>query len=214
MDLTDLDGVAEGRASNMKEAGYESLQDVAEADAETLSDSVNYLPEDTALELVVQAGDMVDEERNTPEVSEDDAETSDEEDGPLPGELAESSEDDSDGEESGVEDESPDESDETYTLTVDLETDDHYDAYMTALFNAVEKQSNQVALDALNSVLDDARYNGGEVSHEVTEYELNTMHAAVSQQVTEYKGQNMIGHMDAMRDILAQVNEVRQEQLF
>jgi len=62
VDVTDLDGVASGRAENLAEAGYESVEDVANGDPEIMAEVVNYLPEDTALSLVVQAQDMLEEE--------------------------------------------------------------------------------------------------------------------------------------------------------
>lgn len=215
MELTDIDGVGDGRADSMAEAGYESVEDVATANADELAESVNYLPEDTALEVIVAAGDMVDEERNT-EDAESDSEEVEEEDGPMPSELAEASEESADEPDDAADSDDEPEGEESYELVVNLETDEHYDAYMTALFNAYETRvgSNQNALDAISNALDDARYNSGEVTHNLTAYELNTLHASVSQQVTTYKGMNMITHMDAMRDLLAQVNEVRNEKLF
>jgi len=217
MDLTDLDGVGPARSESLAEAGYASVEAVAEADPDVLADDAD-VPDDTALDFVVQAQNLV--EGDASEDAEDDAEESEESDGPLPGELAQEDSVDTDADESEDEAEA-EESDEVeeepvYELTVNLRTDTHYDAYMTALLNAYERRSgsHQPTLDAIATVLDDARYNNGEVTHELTAFELNSMHAAVSQQVTDYKGQNMIDHMDAMRDLLEQVNEVREEELF
>ena len=71
VELTDLDGVASGRAENLTEAGYESVEDVANGDPEIMAEVVNYLPEDTALSLVVQAQDMLDESEDEPAESEE-----------------------------------------------------------------------------------------------------------------------------------------------
>jgi hypothetical protein len=71
VDVTDLDGVASGRAENLAEAGYESVEDVANGDPEIMAEVVNYLPEDTALSLVVQAQDMLDESEDEPAESEE-----------------------------------------------------------------------------------------------------------------------------------------------
>jgi predicted RecB family nuclease len=210
MELTDIDGVGPARSDSLVEAGYDSVEVLAMADPEEVADDVG-VPDDTALEFVVQAQNMIADD-DADESDEEDADADESDDVPDPSDLAEVAED-SDEEE---EEDSDEDAEESYELVVDLETDTHYDAYMTALLNAYETRvgSNQHALDAITKALSDARYNSGEVTHELTEYELNTLHASVSQQVTEYKGMNMIGHMDAMRDLLAQVNEVRNEKLF
>lgn len=220
MDLTDIDGVGPARSDSLVEAGYDSVDMLAMADPEELAADAD-IPEDTALDFVVQAQNMVADDGDSADGSESDSESDEEEDGPLPSELVEDAENNETDDSADAEDEAPDETepveeDPTYELVVDLETDTHYDAYMTALINAYEQRvnSNQNALDAIAKALDDARYNSGEVTHDLDEYELNTLHAAVSQQVTTYKGQNMIDHMDAMRDLLAQVNEVRNDKLF
>jgi len=210
MALTDLDGVGPARRNALEEAGYTDFETIADAGHEQLAEDID-VPEDTALEFVVQSQNLV--ESDDSEEEQDDAEEDLEEDEPLPGDLVDSSEnvDEDTSEESLTED-----ADEVYELVINLETDVHYDAYIMALLSAYERRHNshQPTLDAINEVLDDARYNTGEVSHELTSFELNSMHAAVSQQATEYKGQNMIDHMDAMRDVLEQVNEVREAELF
>lgn len=220
MELTDIDGVGPARSDSLVDAGYDSVELLAMSDADEVAEDVD-IPEDTALEFVVQAQNMVADE-NDSEEAEEAADESEEEDDPMPADLAEPAEsddtDDVENADTSDEDESENEVEEdpVYELTVDLETDAHYDSYMTALYNAYERRvgSNQNALDAINHALDEARYNNGEVTHELSEYELNTLHASVSQQVNEYKGNNMIAEMDAMRAILAQINEVRNEKLF
>lgn len=212
MELTELDGVGPARSDRLVEAGYEEVEDLVGVDDATLAEDAD-VPKDTALEFIVQAENLVLSE----EVSDGDSLDADSDDAteesPLPGELAEESEDVEEEANPASEDES---GEEVYTLTVDLETDLHYDAYLTALFEARQRRhgSHQPSLEAIETVLDDARYNNGEVTHTLTEYELNTLHAAVSQQSTAYKGANMIPWMEAMDDVLAQINEVRDEELF
>lgn len=211
MELTDIDGVGPARSDSLVDSGYDSVEMLAMADSTEVADDVG-IPEDTALEFVVQAQNMVADESDE-EAAESSSEASDESDGPSPSELAEVAEEQSSDE---SEDADEKQGEETYELVVNLESDIHYDAYMTALFNAYETRvgSNQDAVDAISGALDDARYNSGEVAHELTEYELNTLHASVSQQSNNYKGMNMIEHMDAMRELVEQVNEVRHEELF
>ena len=92
VELTDLNGVAEGRAENLTEAGYESVEDLVDADAATVAESVNYLPEDTALELIVQAGNIVAEEESDG-VVEDEPESASEDDSSITEEVEEAVED-------------------------------------------------------------------------------------------------------------------------
>lgn len=206
-DFEELDGVGPARSDSIVDAGYESMDELANADHDSLAEEIG-VPEDTALEFVVQAQNVVEDDEDASADAEDDSDEAD----PLPADLAEP-------DESGAadsEEDDTDESDEYYELVVDLDTDLHYDVYMDALLNAYERRygSHQPKIDATAKVLDDARYNSGEVSHELTEYELNNLHAAVTQQEKDYKGNNMIDHMDAMLDIVDQVNEVRNEKLF
>lgn len=106
--------------------------------------------------------------------------------------------------------------DETYSLTIDLEDDIHNDAYMMALLNHRKRQhrGHAPSREAIDVALDDARYNDGTVEHELTESELNELHSAISQQINDFKGSNMLDHMDAAQDVQDQVNEVREEELF
>lgn len=206
--LTDLDGVGPARSDSLVEAGYESVDAIANADPEELAEAAD-VPEDTALDFVVQSQNLIESEEVEEEVEEaEEEETLEPKDLAQPEEEKEASEED---EEEPVETIS-----EVIELTVNLDSDIHYDAYMTALLNGYERRvnSNQQALDAIAKCLNDARYNTGEVTHDLTPFELNTMHAAVTQQQNDYKGQNMIDHMDAMRDIVSQVNEVRDKELF
>jgi len=57
-ELEDLDGVGPTRAERLSEAGYGDMEALAAADHEELAEEAD-VPEDTALEFVVQAQNVV-----------------------------------------------------------------------------------------------------------------------------------------------------------
>jgi len=263
VELTDLDGVASGRAENLQEAGYESVEDVAAADAEVMGEVVNYLPEDTALSLIVQAQDMIEEAAEddvseesaldgdgsiTEEISEAADETSEaiEEEGEAlsPDEALEELDEEADQElkeavESAAEDvdeealeeeldeleeeavpetsdESPSSDDIVFELT--LETPMQYDTLYDCVMDqrATLIRTNRDGVDEFSEVLDivrEASY-GETVELSMDEGTLNDFHNAVRKKGVEYKGDNLIEHMDAINKVLNQVNTAREENLF
>lgn len=232
--LTDLDGVASGRAENLEDAGYESVEDVANGDHEIMGEVVNYLPEDTALSIVVQAQDMLAEEED--ESSESD-ETTFDGDASITeaiSEAAEETSDSLDGEEEAL-DEELDESDEevaeaepseeTETETSDeivfeltLETPMQYDTLYDCVMDqrATLIRTNRDGVDKFSEVLDiirEASY-GETVELSMDEGTLNDLHNSVRKKSVSYKGDNLIEHMNAVNKILEQVNIAREENLF
>ena len=231
--LTELDGVADGRAENLTEAGYESVEDLVDADPEVLADEVSYLPEDTALELIVQAQNIVAEEDAEVEESEPESVTdevaeavgAEEALDELPDEEeieeeidGEVEEEDSDtaGETDESVDESP-EADISFELTFDaaLEFDTFFDAVMGQ--RATMLRSNRSGVDAFDHTLDQLRSAGGvgtTVSLEMEPQELNDLHNCVRQTMIAYKGDNLIDHMDALKRVMNDINAVRDEHPF
>jgi len=261
VELTDLDGVASGRAENLQEAGYESVEDVAAADAEVMGEVVNYLPEDTALSLIVQAQDMIEEAAEddvseesaldgdgsiTEEISEAADETSEaieEEGGALDeevdqelkeavesaaeevdeevleeelDELEEAVAETSDESPSSDEPEPPSGDDIVFELT--LETPMQYDTLYDCVMDqrATLIRTNRDGVDAFSEVLDIVRQAsyGETVELSMDEGTLNDFHNAVRKKGVEYKGDNLIEHMDAINKVLNQVNTAREENLF
>lgn len=212
VELTDLDGVGPARSDSMEAAGYDTVESLAEAGAETLAEEIG-VPDDTALEFVVQAQNIVEEESSS-ESAQDDADDDESEDGPMPADLAEDDESESSDESEQSDDD--DEAEPEYLVPIKLPSDTHYDAYFTALLHAYERRvgSHEPSEKALQHALDDARYEDQKVEHSLTEYEINTIHAAVKQQATDYKGDNMIEYMDALNEVLENLNDVRSEKLF
>lgn len=214
--------VADANADTSEERGPEAESSESEEEVESSDDEDETYDEDRD---VADADARTSEERG-PEAEEDeDGGDEDEDDGPYTEDRdvadadARTSENrgpDADEEDENVDTASEDEEEETYSLTVDLEEDIHNDAYIAALLNHYQRQHHAHApsREAVEGALDDARYNDGSVSHELTEYELNELHAAISQQVNEFKGSNMLDHMNAAQDVQDQINEVREEELF
>jgi hypothetical protein len=258
VELTDLDGVASGRAENLQEAGYESVEDVAAADAEVMGEVVNYLPQDTALSLIVQAQDMIEEAEEddaseesalggdgsiTEEISEAADETSGaiEEEGEaldeeVDQELKEEVEsvveevdvealeeelDELEGEvkpEPASSDEPEPEPSGDIVFELTLETPMQYDTLYDCVMDqrATLIRTNRDGVDAFSEVLDIVRQAsyGETVELSMNEGTLNDFHNAVRKKGVEYKGDNLIEHMDAINKVLNQVNTAREENLF
>jgi hypothetical protein len=224
VDLTELDGVAEGRAENLQEAGYESVEDLVDADPEEIAEEVNYLPEDTALNLIVQSQNLIAEEEAeveedeptsvTEEVAdavEEEPEVEEEE------ETVEEDTEDSDEEEEETIEEDSEDGPIAFELTFEeaLAYDTFFDAVMGQRSSML--QSNRDGVDVFDHALDQMRQSAGAdatVELEMTEAQLNDLHNSVRQTMIAYKGDNLIDHMDALQRVLSDINDVRDEHLF
>lgn len=232
-DLTELNGVGPARSDYLAEAGYETFEEIGDADNEQLAEDVD-IPEDTALELIVQSQNMAAEqdaevETEAPKsVTEEVEEAIDEGEGEPdesgdeaieeaeaeivqddPPEAIDEGEDDPDESEDG-----PDEYNFTITFGSGLAYDTFFDAAMSQRSKML--QSNRSGADAFDHALEQMR-NGGmdePVELEMNEEQLNNLHNSVRQTTISYKGNNLIDHMDALNNVLDQINEVRDEHLF
>lgn len=241
VELTDLNGVAEGRAENLTEAGYESVEDLVDADAETVAESVNYLPEDTALELIVQAGNIVAEEESDG-VVEDEPESASKDESSITEEVEEAVEevekesekvgpekaldqlpDDDELEEEvdeleeELEEESepePDTIDFAITFDEGLEYDTFFDAVMEQRSSML--RTNRSGVEAFDHALEQMRDGGinSPVELSLEKQQLNDLHNCVRQKKISYKGDNLIDHMDALQQAMNQIDDVREEYLF
>lgn len=209
-ELTDLDGVADGRASNLKDAGYESVEDLTDADPETVADEVNYLPQDTALELIVQSQNIVEEEM---------AEVEEDEPGTITEEVSKAVEKDDDPDESD-ESNASEESDEPDVIDFSLSFDEplEYDTFFDALLQerASHYRTNRSGVETFEAGLEQMRNSrfDEDIELSLTPSQLNSLHQSVSQLSTSYKGDNLIDHMEALDSVLADINSVRSENLF
>lgn len=221
-DLTELDGVGPTRSERLEEEGYQEVTDVASADHEDLAEDID-VPEDTALEFVVQAQNLIQvpetiEEEDEPEntefdlepkdVSDEVDETEDEEE-----EVVEAEEDSLSDEE--IEEVVEEEIEEEYSVTLSFNERLEYDTFHDAVMSRWQDvyTSRQGAADALRKCLDGLDSHDS-VSYELTESELNELHSAVSQQTTRYQGDNLIDQMDALNRVQEELDEQRREHLF
>lgn len=230
VDVTDIKGIGPAKAETLDDHGYSSLEDIATADQDTLGD-VDGVGGDRALEFIVGANDLLEDEGE--ELEDEQGESEGDEFDLTPSEVSDEVDEVLDEEEDELTDDSPDESDvkaDTTSEDESTESDDDEDVYSVNLSFASRREydtfhaslmrrhedvfsGNQPAADALENCLEqlDDRTS---VEYELTEYELNTLHTAVKQARTEYQGRNLIDHMDALKEVEAQVDEQRRELLF
>lgn len=198
------DDFVDAEADNSAERGPEAESQEAEEAVREVEDDEDFV--DAEADNSAESGEESDEEED--DGGEDGADVD------ASATNSESSRDEDGG--SDVSGQADNGESETYSLSVELEDDVHHDAYLMALLNHRKRQhrGHAPSREAIDVALDDARYNDGTVEHELTETELNELHAAVSQQVNEFKGSNMLDHMNAAQDVKEQVNEVREDKLF
>jgi len=238
VELQDLDGVGDSREENLKEEGYESVEDVASADHEVLGETVSYLPQDTALELVVQAQNAVEQEDAsveesqpvTEEVAEavEETESTEDTDSTSGSEVSQSDSERSHNEDDpsvGQDDEASSEvsendvSDSAINFTLTFDEPLEYDTFFDAVMRQREKmlRSNRDGVGTFSHALDQMRASegvGATVELSMNESELNNLHNCVRQTMVGYKGDNLIDHMDALKAVLSDINDVRDEHLF
>lgn len=209
IEVTDIKGIGPAMSDKLSENGYESVEDIAQADPDEMSE-INGVTTDRALEYMVGAGDLLDAEKEVEEESEE---------FDLTEELKEikeiEEEVEADEDEERV-DESDDESEnDEYEVSISFEDRMEYDTFHAALMRHHESvySSYQPASDAMRELLDGLK-DFDSVTYELTEFELNTLHTAVKQQRTNYQGENKIDHMDALQKIEKQIDEARTSHLF
>jgi len=217
-EITDINGVGPAKAETLEEEGYESVEDIAGADPDELAE-VNGVGDDRALEYIVGAEDVLAESHDefdlTP--SEVGEELEDDEDGPDADVSASDDEDDpsvAEDDEPPVDATEDDESEPEYEVTFDFENQMQYDVYHAALMRHNERVTHQPATDLMEKCLSGLYGNEEEVTYQFTEYELNTLHAAVKQARTGFQGANDIPQMDALKVIEGQLDDARAEYLF
>lgn len=217
VELQDITGVGESRADDLVEMGYESVEDVAAADPEDLTE-LSRVGEDRAIEMVVDAENLseTDEGTESDEDTESGSETItfDEED--LDEEVEELEEEfeveepDDEPVEEAVDEERPEE--QTFELSFSL--DEFESEILTAaLIDAYStlRSRNVSRSEACFRVLEKLRDS---TTLQVTEEELNALHSAVRQRRLEYQGNNHVDMMNLTRNIEVQISEARDEYLF
>lgn len=217
VELQDITGVGESRADDLVEMGYESVEDVAAADPEDLTE-LSRVGEDRAIEMVVDAENLseTDEGTESDEDTESGSETItfDEED--LDEEVEELEEEfeveepDDEPVEEAVDEERPEE--QTFELSFSLDKFES-EILTAALIDAYStlRSRNVSRSEACFRVLEKLRDS---TTLQVTEEELNALHSAVRQRRLEYQGNNHVDMMNLTRNIEVQISEARDEYLF
>lgn len=211
-ELTDIKGVGPAKAELLEENGFDSVDAVLDADPDNLA-TIDGISADRAIEYKVEAENLLESEASdefdlTPAEVSDELEEDDEEEV----EEVEPTDEELDDEEI-IED--VDEGPDVYTVDIAFDNRIQFDTFHAALMRYHENiyTSNQQSADAMEKCLSGLD-SFEEVSYELTEYELNTLHTAVKQTRTRYQGDNLIDHMDALNVIESRVDECRREHLF
>jgi len=224
-DFQAIDGVGPAREEHFIDEGYEAYADLAEADPAELSDQIDNLPEDSALEIVVQAQNLTDleeaEVEEDPEVEEDEdetetiAETNDETDVVMNVEGDDGGEDVEEDEGEDVEEGSEP---ETHTLELTLASDGQYDALYDTLLShrntLIGRNSHEVDrytehIDALREAV-----VGDTLEYELTADEINSLHNAIRQKRLDYQGANLNDQLAPARELETKFNNQREELIF
>jgi len=221
VELQDITGVGASRADDLEEMGYTSVEDVADANPDDLTE-LSRVGEDRAIEMVVDAQNLADSEE-----SEEEEETVEEEPATITFDEEEPSIDEEEPpveeKEPPVEEEEPaaDEVSEEAAEAADLEKFE-----VDADFGALERDVSVYALldsytslqsrnvsrsNACMRVLEKIRDS---TSVMLTEEELNAFHAAIRQQRLEYQGNNHVEMMRVATRVEDSVSTVREEELF
>jgi hypothetical protein len=217
VDVTDIKGVGPAKAELLEENGFDSVDAVLDADPDDLAE-INGISEDRAIEYKVEAENLLEAQE---EVEEETGDSFDLTPSELEGEEDEEEVEETDDAESRDDSEQSEESSDVaednglYPVSIAFDNRRQYDTFHAALMRYHENifTSNQSSADAMKKCL-----NGldsfEEVSYELTEEELNTLHTAIKQTRTRYQGDNLIDHMDELNVIESRVDAIRREHLF
>lgn len=220
-DFQSIDGVGPSRAENLEEEGYEEFSDLADAKPEVLAESLPRCPEDTALEMVVQAQNLAD-------LEEAEVESSSEEPEPEPKTEDEEvsvqstyTEGRSEGPDETASEESEDVSepeDPTHSVELEIASEAQYDALYDMLLGHRKHLlgTNQSGVEEVNAHIDQLRTTavGDTLDFEMAEDEINAMHNVIKQQRVNYQANNLQPQLGAARELESEFNNERQRLLF
>lgn len=219
VELQDITGVGASRAEDLQEMGYTSVEDVANANPEDLTE-LSRVAEDRAIEIVVDAQNLQDSEE---EPSVEEADSTDE--GTESGSETITFDEEELEEELDVLEKEVPESDEAVEL-VEEEREPSRAFELSTDFSPLEKEVSVYALldsytrlrsrnvarsNACFRVLEKLRDSE---SVELTEEELNAFHAAIRQQRLEYQGNNHVEMMRVATGVEDSVSALREAELF
>lgn len=220
--ITDIKGVGDDLADELRTKEYNTVDSVANADPEELQE-VSGVGESTATQLRDDAREVIknehvdqQEEGEKPDfVDADDSEDEEPpeaEDVDEPQNLSDTAESDDSGDA-----ESQSDSDTEYTFDLNVNTEDALDYLTASLVRAKTERSstNPEGAEVANRVLDELRglTGTGDFSLTMSEDEINTLHSSLVQQQESYQGR-VDGPFNAVKDLREQVDEVRSEHFY
>lgn len=234
-DLTDIKGVSDSRADDLRDADFITVNDVATTTEDELAE-VSGIGQSTAADLIDSAQDVVradtlgeddaeDEaeeeteefEDSVPDVTEDNDEYTEEDIEDLLEETEEmdgggddeSPASDEEEDEEAVEDDGPDE----YEFTLAIEDDEMYDFFYHAVVSmrVGEIRANYQQEVVAEEILDQLRdFDGaGSITLSLTRDELNSLHAVLAQAQSSYKAYGTEA-FNAIQSTREQVQRVRE----
>lgn len=217
VELTDIQGIGPATAEALQENGIDSVEDLSESDAQTLTEVEN-ITEKNAQMFIVRAQDILGE--NEAEVEEEDMPEEDDVAEDITADLFpdnssdDSSSSDEDEEESqDTTDDSAEEDDGLFDVTFGV-NDRQFDLLMQSLVEEYVRQQrrNIERAEHADTLLGYVRTlgGGGEFSERLSRGELNTLYSAVRRTRRSLQGRNRIDLMHEMREVVDQVSEARE----
>jgi len=215
-ELTDVKGIGPARAEEFTEAGYDTVESIAETTSAQLAEDTS-ISEGKASNIITSAQESVGSQEDI--VTTDDIVEGAFEEKP---DSEEEESDDSEKEEAEEKEAEPDDSEEeeetqeSNTILVELEaTPLQEDLLVATLVNhyTTQKRRNASRAEACLTILEKRRETS-ELKFELTSLQLNTLYAAIKEKRNFYQGKNLIDYMNELRVLEDQVQEYRNEFVF
>ena len=220
-----IDGVGQAREESLISEGYEDFEDLAQADASELSNNISRLPEDSALEMIIQAQNLTELENasvteNASIENKTESENTSDNDEQITVSETRSQETGmkSDESEETVTESTSTDSKNDYAITISIESDRQYDALYDTLISYRQKliRTNRQGVSRADEYLDKLRSASVDsvIEISVSEDELNSLHNIVKQNRVSYQGKNYSEQLRGIREIEDEINNQRRELLF
>jgi len=220
-----IDGVGQAREESLISEGYEDFEDLAQADASELSNNISRLPEDSALEMIIQAQNLTELENasvtENPSIeNKTESENTSDNDEQITVSETRSQETGmkSDESEETVTESTSTDSKNDYAITISIESDRQYDALYDTLISYRQKliRTNRQGVSRADEYLDKLRSASVDsvIEISVSEDELNSLHNIVKQNRVSYQGKNYSEQLRGIREIEDEINNQRRELLF
>jgi hypothetical protein len=226
-----IDGVGQAREESLISEGYEDFEDLAQADASELSNNISRLPEDSALEMIIQAQNLTELENasvtENPSIetgTETETETETENNTTSDEQITVS---ETRSQETGMTSEESEntmtentgtDNGNTYTVTISIKSDRQYDALYDTLISYRQKliRTNREGVSRADTYLDKLRVASVDsvIELSLSQDELNSLHNIIKQNRVNYQGKNYSEQLRGIREIEDEINTQRRELLF